>query len=140
MQNIEKLLNLKHIQINGIDIADNKVIILCSSIFNEAICPKCNKKTSRVPKYYTRIITDMEIFGRKTTLKLTERQFKCESCHKYFNENFIFVKPKKHMTERYREYIYKNCKHRDIKYVAEQENLSWDTVNNIYNDFVKKKQ
>ncbi len=43
MQNIEKLLNLEGVKIDAIEIFDNEVIIKCSNIFNEIICPKCKK-------------------------------------------------------------------------------------------------
>ena len=137
MQNIEKLLNLEGIKINEIEIFDNEIIIKCSSIFKENICPKCGKKSSRVPKYYVRTIRDLKNFGKKTILKLTVRQFKCEDCHAYFNEKFTFVDTF-HMTKRYRKYLYESCHGRDIKYVSEQEELSWDTVNNSYQSYVKK--
>ena len=64
MQKIEDLLNLSGIQINDIEIIDNNVIIKCSSIFNECICPRCKKKSQRIPKYYIRTIRDLEIFGK----------------------------------------------------------------------------
>jgi len=140
MQNIEKLLNLSGIQIGAIEIADNEVVIKCSSVFSEAICPKCEKKCKRVPQYYVRSIRDLEIFGKKTILKLTVRQFKCQACHTYFNESFTFVNPKYLMTNRYREYIYNSCQGRDIKHVADKEGLSWDTVSRCYNSFIKKKR
>ena len=63
MQNIEKLLNLEGVKIDAIDVSDNKVVIKCSNISNEIICPKCKKKCSRVPKYYTRTLRDLKIFG-----------------------------------------------------------------------------
>jgi transposase len=80
----------------------------------------------------------LKTFGKQTILKLTVRQFKCKECHSYFNEKFVFVNQKFRMTERYREYIYKCCQGRDIKHVAEQEVLSWDVVNTIYESWVKK--
>ena len=138
MQYLENLLNLPGIQIDNVEITDNNVIIKCSSILTECICPECKKKSQRVPKYYVRTIRDLEIFGKQTILKLTVRQFKCKDCNSYFNENFGFVNSKSQMTERYREYIYKCCQGRDIQYVAQQEVLSWDTVSQIYESWVKK--
>ena len=137
MQNIEKLLNLEGVKIDAIDVSDNKVVIKCSNISNEIICPKCKKKCSRVPKYYTRTLRDLKIFGKKTILELTIRQFKCNDCHAYFNETFIFLDTY-HMTKRYRKYLYESCQGRSIKYVSKQEELSWDTVNKSYQSFVKK--
>lgn len=90
-----------------------------------------------MPKYYVRTIRDLKKFGKKTILKLTVQQFKSEDCHAYFNEKFTFVDTF-HMTKRYRKYLYESCQGRDIKYVSKQEKLSWDTVNNSYQSFVKK--
>ena len=137
MQNIEKLIDLEGVKINNIEVFENKVIIKCCNILNEIICPKCKKKCSRGPKYYTRTLRDLKIFGKKTILELTVRQFKCEDCHAYFNETFVFMDTF-HMTKRYREYLYKSCQGRSIKYVSEQEELSWDTIHSSYNSFVKK--
>ena len=74
MQVLKNLLNLPAAQIDTVEITDNKVIINCSSILNEYICPKCKKKSQRITKYYVRTIRDLEIFGKQTILKLTVRQ------------------------------------------------------------------
>jgi transposase len=139
MQAINELLNLKGIQIDKIEQTDTEVFIYCSGIFNEAICKECKEKCKRVTKYYERTIRDLSIFGKRTLLKLENRQYCCQKCFTYFNENFDFVLPKYEMTERYREYIFHSCKGQDINQVADKEGISWDVVNTIFQTWIKKK-
>jgi len=139
MQWINELLNLTGIEIGKIEQTETSVFISCSSIFNEAICPECKETCTRVTKYYERTIRDLSIFGKTTILKLETRQYCCQKCFTYFNENFDFVLPKYEMTERYREYIFHSCKGQDMKQVAQKEGISWDVVNTIFQTWVKKK-
>ena len=125
MQSFEDLLNLPGIQVDSLEITDNEVIIKCSSFLDEQICPNCKKNCSRKPKYYVRTIKDLKIFGKQTILKLTIRQFKCEECHCYFNENFVFINPKFQMTERYYEYIYKCCQGLTLRMLQSKRFYLW---------------
>jgi transposase len=64
-------------------------------------------------------------------LHLSQRQFYCPDCDRHFNERFHFVDPKRTMTRRYERHVYECCKASTIQKVSAQENLVWQTVNEI---------
>ena len=110
---------------------DRSIHIHCSSVFEEVICPHCLKKRQTVNQTYVRDFRDFSIAGKETYFHLSQRQFYCEDCDKYFNERFNFVDVKRRMTRRYERYVYQCCKANTVQNVSVQENLTWETVNEI---------
>ena len=125
------ILRIQEIQVDRVDWQDQSLHIYCSSIFEEALCPKCLKKRQIVNQTYERVIRDLPITGKEVYLHLTQRQFYCPDCDRYFNERFGFVDPKRPMTRRYERYVYECCKASTIQKISAQENLVWHTVNEI---------
>lgn len=128
---LEMLLDIKEIQIDGFEVRDQQLHIHCSSIFEEALCPHCLEKRQVVNQTYERQFRDLSIAGKEVYLHLSQRQFYCSSCDRHFNERFNFVDPKRTMTRRYERYVYECCKASTILKISVQENLTWQTVNEI---------
>jgi transposase len=127
----ELILGIKEIHVDRVDWQDQSLHIYCSSIFEEALCPKCLKKTQVINQTYERQFRDLPITGKEVYLHLSQRQFYCLDCHRHFNERFSFVDPKRTMTRRYERYVYECCKASTIQKISAQENLVWHTVNEI---------
>jgi len=127
----ELILGIKEIHVDRVDWQDQSLHIYCSSIFEEALCPKCLKKTQVINQTYERQFRDLPITGKEVYLHLSQRQFYCLDCHRHFNERFSFVDPKRTMTRRYERYVYECCKAGTIQKISAQENLVWHTVNEI---------
>lgn len=127
----ELILGIKEIHVDRVDWQDQGLHIYCSSLFEEAICPNCLKKTTVVNQTYERQFRDLPITGKEVYLHLRQRQFYCPDCHRHFNERFGFVDPKRTMTRRYERYVYECCKASTIQKISAQENLVWRTVNEI---------
>ncbi len=127
----ELILGIKEIHVDRVDWQDHSLHIYCSSIFEEALCPKCLKKTQVINQTYERQFRDLPITGKAVYLHLRQRQFYCPDCHWHFNERFGFVDPKRTMTCRYERYVYECCKASTIQKISAQENLVWRTVNEI---------
>ena len=70
--------------------------------------------------------------GKEVYLHLSQQQFYCPACDQHFNERFNFVAPQRKTTRRYERYVYECCKASTIQKVSTQENLVWQTVNQIY--------
>ena len=64
-------------------------------------------------------------------MHLSQRQFYCPDGDRHFNEHFHFVAPQRTMTRRYERHVYECCKASTIQKVSAQENLVWQTVNEI---------
>ena len=128
---LERLLEIKEIQVDKFEVQDQHLHIYCSSIFQEALCPHCLKKRQVVNQTYIRQFRDLPIAGKEVYLHLSQRQFYCPDCDRHFNERFNFVDVKRTMTRRYERHVYECCKASTIQKISAQENLVWQTVNEI---------
>ena len=91
----EQILGIKEIRVNRVDWQEQSLHIYCSSIFEEALCPRCLKKRQVVHQTNERQIRDLPITGKEVYLHLSQRQFFCPDCDHYFNERFSFVAPQR---------------------------------------------
>lgn len=128
---LEMLLEIKEIQVDRFEVQDQHLHIYCSSVFQEALCPHCLKKRQVVNQTYIREFRDLPIAGKEVYLHLSQRQFYCPDCDRHFNERFNFVDVKRTMTRRYERHVYECCKASTIQKISAQENLVWQTVNEI---------
>ena len=128
---LEMLLEIKEIQVDQFNVEDLSIHIHCSSVFEEGLCPHCLKKRQTVNQTYVRDFRDLSIAGKEVYLHLSQRQFYCPGCDKYFSERFNFVDVKRRMTRRYERHVYQCCKANTVQNVSVQENLTWGTVNEI---------
>ena len=128
---LQMMLDLKEIQVDGFEVEDQRIHIHCSSVFEEALCPHCLHKRQAVNQTYVRPFRDLSIAGKEVYLHLSQRQFYCPGCARHFTERFQFVEPKRTMTRRYERHVYECCKASTIQKISAQENLVWQTVNEI---------
>ena len=89
------------------------------------------EKRQVVNQTYVRQFRDLPIAGKEVYLHLSQRQFYCPACARHFNERFSFVDPKRTMTRRYERHVYECCKASTIQKISAQENLVWQTVNEV---------
>lgn len=135
---LEILLNFPYLQISSAELEKDTLHIYCHSLLEETICPNCLKKLRDVKKKTVRVIRDLSIVGKTVQLHLESRQFYCADCNRYVNEHFEFVESSKTMTKRYEKYVYECCRNSSIERVSLQENIVWDTVQNIFTRYAKK--
>ena len=135
---LEMLLDIKEIQIDRFEVQGQSLHIHCSSVLEEALCPQCLQKRQVINQTYVREFRDLPIAGKEVYLHLSQRQFYCPGCDRHFNEHFNFVAPQRKMTRRYERYVYECCKASTIQKVSTQENLVWQTVNQIYQQNARK--
>jgi transposase len=131
---INLLLDLPAVEVEKVELLKNKIIICCHSILEEQLCPCCLKKVGKVKSVTERSVKDLKMFGKEVELKLTNRQFFCEDCDKYFHETFPFVSKGQHMTHRLEKYLYECCKEEAVDKVAVRENIEW---NILQKNFIK---
>ena len=128
---LEILLNFPYLQVSSAELEKSTLHIYCHSLLEETICPNCLKKLSEVKKRTVRTLRDLPIVGKVVQLHLESRQFYCPDCNCYVNENFSFVESSKTMTKRYEKYVYECCRNSSVERVSLQENIVWDSVQNI---------
>jgi transposase len=106
----QQILNLEELIITEVQISATQIDIYCCSAFQEAICPSCLKKQTTVNQTYIREVRDLSISEKKVFLHISERQFICRDCNRYFMESFSFVGKNEHFTERYQKRIFKQMR------------------------------
>jgi transposase len=65
---LEMRLGIKEIQVDRLEVQDQHLHIYCSSIFQEALCPHCLKKSQVVNQTYVRQFRDLPIAGKEVYL------------------------------------------------------------------------
>jgi len=128
----EQILGFKEIQVDRVELQEKRIDIYCSSVLEEALCPSCLKKQHQVNQTYEQQIRDLSITGKEVYLHLTKRQFYCPDCDRYFTERFHFFESNRTMTRRYEQYLYECCKGTTLQKVSAQENIVWNTLNDIF--------
>lgn len=132
------LLNLPTIDVTKVTFTPTEITISCESKLVCGICPNCLKNTEKSHQRSTRTVRDMAIAGRTVYLDLTTRQFHCADCNRYFYERFNFVEPSKTLTTRYEKHVYECCRDSTIERVVVQENVVWETVQEVFTRYAKK--
>src|SRR5512147_41614 len=134
----EQILGFKEICVDQVELQEKRINIYCSSTLKESLCPTCLKKRQQVNQTYQRPIRDLSITGKEVYLYLTQRQFYCPDCDRYFTERFSFVESSKTMTKRYEKYVYELCKNTTLQKVSAQENIVWNTLDDIFKRYSEK--
>jgi transposase len=73
------------------EIGSDSLIVHARGASAAIVCPACRSPSSSVHSRYTRSLADLPAHGRRLTIKLTARRFRCRSatCHrKIFTERF----------------------------------------------------
>ncbi|NJK64198.1 MAG: hypothetical protein HC921_17260 [Synechococcaceae cyanobacterium SM2_3_1] len=78
-------------------------------------------------------VRDLAIFGRSVYLQVPHRQFYCPHCQHYSTEALPFVDWERSYIQRYETYIYQQVKQATIEQVSQNEGLSRDQVEGIFN-------
>lgn len=134
----QQILNLDELIVTEVRISATQIDIYCCSAFEQAICPSCLQKQTSVNQTYTREVRDLSISEKKVLLHITERQFVCRDCNRYFMESFSFVGKNEHFTDRYQKRIFQQIKQCSINQVIAIEDICWKTANAIFEQQAKK--
>lgn len=135
---IELLLGFSELQVTKVVVSSVRLDIYAESRFSESVCPSCLKKCNQVNTVTERTIRDRNILEKEVYLHLKSRQFYCEDCHRYFQEQYSFVSKHKNMTLRLEQYLYCCLKDSSTKEVAVRENVLWDVLQSIFDTYSQK--
>jgi transposase len=138
IKTLEELLGYSDIAVKSIEVNSRSLILHCHSKLVESICPLCLQKCSKVKSICFREVRDLSLLGKEVYLHLESRQFHCEDCKRYYQEQFSFVESKKSQTKRLEAYLYECIKGSCVKEVAVRENILWDVLQLIFDRYSKK--
>ena len=101
----EKLIGLQDINVTNVEENGEETVIFIELKRKMHGCTCCGTATDTVHDYRKQIIKDITAFGKKTTLVLRKRRYRCPNCGKRFFEKNTFL-PKYHrMTSRLASHV-----------------------------------
>lgn len=135
---ILNLTNLKvvHYQLVGQD----RINLFVEPTLDIAMCPDCRQASMTVHDVSEpQMIRDLSMWERRCWLRLMPRRFECASCRKTFVERLAWREPGRDYTMRYEQWIYKRARKEPISQIAQDEGLSQDAVQGIFDRWAKKR-
>lgn len=136
---ITQLVGMGEFEVVGGNLSpQGEVIIGVRVKWEIGICPKCGEYSSSVLEYKNRAVRDLSMSGRKVYISFQHRRFRCQPCQSSFFERLSNIEPPSHYTKRYEEWIVSQVNQSNIKSIAQQEELSWEAVNNILHRVAKR--
>ena len=103
-------------------------------------CPKCGKYTKSVhDKLKPIILKYVKAFEFITYVILIKRRFVCHECKYKFTESVTIQREKKNISNKVEQKVLKDLKQYNLslKYIAEENNISDNTVRNILKEHMK---
>lgn len=121
-------------------IGGEKLHLLVASTLVVASCPDCGRVSNQVhDESEVQMIRDLSIAERQCYLVYQARRFKCEHCNKTFVERVEWKRTGVSYTERYERYVYQRVRRESLSQVAQDEGLSEEAVQAIFEHKAKKR-
>ena len=138
---LDKLLNISKLHVLKSEfIGEEKLHLLVASTLLVASCPDCGGVSNQVhDESEVQMIRDLSIAERQCYLIYRARRFKCEPCKKTFVERVEWKRTGVSYTERYEQYVYQRVRRESVSQVAQDENLSEEAVQAIFEHRAKKR-
>ena len=129
----EKLLGLQDVIVTNIEENEKEIHIYAEMKRKAHNCICCGTATDTIHDYRKQVIKDIPAFGKRVTIVLRKRRYRCTHCGKRFLEKNDFL-PKYHrMTNRLCAFVIDKLRdERSFTSVAREVNLSTSTVIRIF--------
>jgi len=137
---LTELLNLSNLKVVHYQlVGQNRINLFVEPTLDMALCPDCQQASMTIhDTSEPQMIRDLSIWDRSCWLRLLPRRFKCAHCQKTFVEQLAWREPGRDYTIRYEQHIYKRARKEPISQIAQDERLSEDAVQGIFERWAKK--
>lgn len=137
---LNRLLGIQKLQVIKSEfIGEERLHLEVASTLSVASCPDCGQVSEQVhDESEAQMIRDLSIAERQCYLVYRARRFKCEQCKKTFVERVEWKRANVSYTERYERYLYQRVRRESVSQVAQDEGLSEETVQAIFEYRAKK--
>jgi len=121
-------------------IGEEKLHLEVVSTLPVANCPDCGRISDQMhDESEAQMIRDLSIAERQSYLVYRARRFKCEHCKKTFVERVEWKRANVSYTNRYERYVYQRVRRESVSQVAQDEGLSEEAVQAIFEYRAKKR-
>lgn len=138
---LTELLNLSNIKVVHYQLVGQECIhLFVEPTLEMALCPECHQASTTIHETSApQMIRDLALWDRQCWLRLAPRRFGCAHCQSTFVERLAWREPNREYTMRYEQYIYRRTRKEPILQVAQDESLSEEIVQGIFERWAKKR-
>lgn len=138
---LTELLNLPHVRVIHYRLAGSaKIELTIESDLAAAICPSCQQVSIAVHDTGApQMIRDLPMWNRRCWLNYAPRRFTCAACARTFVEQAEWREAGQAYTQRYTEFIYQRARREPVAQIAQDQQLSEDIVQGLFEREAKKK-
>ena len=139
---LNQLLGIQKLHVVKSDfIGEEQLHLEIVSTVSVASCPECGQVSDQIhDESEAQMIRDLSIAERRCYLVYRARRFKCEQCKKTFVERVEWKRSNVSYTERYERYVYQRVRRESVSQVAQDEGLSEEAVQAIFEHRAKKRR
>lgn len=105
----------------------------------KTFCPHCKQLSLVKNGFRLRDFVSLPIGPRKVLIRMKVQRYKCRSCGYDGQEKIPFASAGKSYTHRFAKYVVDLLKSMTIKDVALRLGVSWDTIKDIHQSYLKRK-
>lgn len=138
---LSELLGIAKLRVTGTEFTSSEQIkLIVESVDEAGVCPECQQISIRVHgQSEEQLIRDLAYGERGCYLSYRARRFRCEQCSKTFVERVAWKRPEVSYTLRYENYIYQRARKEPVRQIAEEEGLSEEAVQAMFEHRAKKR-
>jgi transposase len=138
---LTQLLGIKQLEVTGSTFAGSEEIYLnVEPLLKVAVCPDCGEiSLHEHDRGDEQQVRDLAVAERRCWLLYRPRRFRCERCQKTFVGRVEWRRAGMGYTTRYERYIYQRSRREPISQVSQDEGLSEEAVQAIFEDWAKKR-
>ncbi len=138
---LSELLGIDKLRVIGTEISGAAQIqLFVESVEEAGICPECRQISIQVHGLCEeQRIRDLTYGERRCYLSYRARRFRGEPCNKTFVERVGWKRPEVSYTLRYENYVYQRARKEPVRQVAEEEGVSEEAVQAIFEHKAKKR-
>ena len=126
--------------INTEFVSDDQIKLIVESNEEASICPECRQISIQTHGLCEeQLIRDLAYGERRCYLSYRARRFRCRTCNNTFVERVAWKRAEVSYTLRYENYIYQGARKEPVSQIAEEEGLSEETVQAIFEHRAKKR-
>lgn len=137
---ITELLGLRHVCVTAYRMVNSERIELSvESTLSTGVCPTCGKVSQTLhSKGEAQLVRDLPMWQRQCVLRYIPKRFRCAGCQDTFVEQVAWRTAGTSYTTRYEERLYERARREAMAQIAQDEGVSEDTVQTIFERWAKK--
>ena len=138
---LSEMLGIDKLRVTRTEIdSAEQITLFVESIEEVAVCPECKQLSLQVHGMCDRqLIHDLSYGERHCYLSYQARRFRCNFCDNTFTEGVTWKRIGVSYTLRYEKHVYQRARKEPVNQIAQDEGLSEETVQAIFEHWAKKR-